>query len=142
MGKNPYVYAQAYLGKGEGSILINVARAVLMAFRPLTDYDGMQADHIDSNMARNVLSNLQWKSRAANNARLHTRRLKSKNHHHERHPDTIIRATKGKEVLEAKNGNRMAKMLGCSSVLIYRVLDPDDYAKTAKGWSLERLEMV
>ena len=36
-----------------------------------------------------------------------------------------------------KNGMCAAKGIGCSHVLVYRCLNPEDYAKTARGYQLE-----
>ena len=48
-------------------------------------------------------------------------------------------ATTGK-VLYFKNGSQCAEALNCSHVLIYNVLNPSHFAKTAKGWKLTYID--
>ena len=45
---------------------LRVNRAVLMAFKPMDNYDGWEAHHIDENTMNNTLSNLEWKSHLDN----------------------------------------------------------------------------
>lgn len=41
------------------------------------------------------------------------------------------------EVRFYKSGIAAARDIGCSSVLVYRAANPDDFAKHACGWKLE-----
>ena len=65
--------------------------------------------------------------------------MKRANHKHTLHPDTILKATRNGETITAANGRRLAELLGCSHTIVYRILDPDDYATTVFGWHIERI---
>jgi len=99
-------------------------------------------DHIDSNRRNNQASNLRWVTRQENNSRLHSRRLKSQNHTATNRDDQLILMRKGKRIEIAVNGYACARMIGCSHVLVYNVLSPDHWAKTAKGWSLAWVKTI
>ena len=78
-------------------------------------------------------------SRKQNNAKRHARKQKSLNHQTTYHENEMVKATNiaTGEVKYYKNGKQASLGIGCSHVLVYRCLSPDDYAKTAKGWRLE-----
>ena len=63
--------------------------------------------------------------------------MKSKNAKSSSHDNQVIKATKDGKTQYFYNGKQAAAVLRCSSPLIYRVVNKTDYAKTAKGWSLE-----
>ena len=100
-------------------------------------YKGLQVDHIDGDPSHDVKSNLRWTTRKRNNSRKMARARKSLNYRHVTHHDELIKAVNAEgEVMLFKNGREAADGIGCSHVLIYRCLNPEDYAKTAKGWTL------
>lgn len=116
-----------------------VHRLVAMMFCP----DGMknwkdknmQVDHIDGDRANNVLSNLRWLTRKENNSTPLARANKS-GKRKAKMKNSMIRATKGDEVLWFYNANQLKDYLGCSHVLI-------TYALQGKinhvfGWTVER----
>jgi hypothetical protein len=39
------------------------------------------------------------------------------------------------------NGYNAAQYIGCSHVLVYNVINPDHWAKKAKGWSLKWVDL-
>lgn len=106
-----------------------------------------QVDHKDNCRTRNCVSNLRWISRKANNSRKHARYMKSMNNNKNTHQGQIIRAWKWNETtLETdvkyfSNGTQAAKELGCSHVLVYYVLNPDHFARTARGWKLKWVDI-
>ena len=54
-----------------------------------------------------------------------------------KHDGEIVKATKDGEERIFKNVYQCCRELGFSHVLGYRVINKSDYAKTAKGWTLE-----
>jgi hypothetical protein len=54
----------------------------------------------------------------------------------------VLRATKDGKTLYFKNGSYCARALKCSHVLVYNVLNPSHFAKTAKGWKLEWISLA
>lgn len=112
-------------------------RLLAQAFLGLNPRSKMQVDHIDNNRANNDLSNLRVLNRKENNSTKHAKKAKSQNHRHTSHKGFIVIAKKDGQTLKAKNGNRMSKLLHCSHVLVYDVLNENHYQKTAKGWTLE-----
>ena len=69
--------------------------------------------------------------------------MKSKNANATDRRDYVIKCTNLKtgEVDYFINGKVAAKVLKCSHVLVYRVLNKTDYAKTAKGHLLEWVDL-
>lgn len=117
-----------------------VHRLVAKAFIPNpNNYE--QVDHINSNRQDNRVANLRWISRQDNNKRLHARRLRRENAKYTNHQDQVLRAERevdGKtEVRIYQSGTAAARDIGCSSVLVYRAANPDDFPKRACGWKLE-----
>lgn len=100
-------------------------------------YKGLQVDHIDGDPSHDVPSNLRFTTRKRNNSRKMARARKSLNYKHVTHHNELIKAVNAEgKVMLFKNGRDAANGIGCSHVLIYRCLNPEDYAKTAKGWTL------
>ena len=99
----------------------------------------MHIDHIDSNSSNDVPSNIRVVTRKQNNSRKHARLMKHLNHTNTRHENEMIKSTNVKtgEVTYYRNGMAAAKGIGCSHVLVYRCLNPNDYATTAKAHKLE-----
>ena len=100
-------------------------------------FKDLQVDHIDGNSSNDTPSNLRWTTRKRNNSRKMARKRKSLHSKTTSHRNEIIRATKDGQEILFKNGMVASRELGCSHVLIYRCLNPEDYATTAKGWKLE-----
>lgn len=107
-------------------------------------FKGKQVDHIDNNPENDVPSNLRWTTRKKNNSRKNARLRKSENYTCNRHEGEVVMATNTTtgEVVYFKNGNQCAQALNCSHVLIYNVLNPSHFAKTAKGWKLEWMPLA
>lgn len=93
-------------------------------------------DHINSDSFDNRASNLRWVTKKMNNRTKHSRKAKSANARHASHYNECIRAEKDGEVRYFMNGYIAAKEIGCTHPLIYNVLNPDHWAKRAKGWEL------
>ena len=117
--------------------LLPVHRLVAMAWVSGRTSRKRYVNHIDSDRMNNKASNLEWTTRKQNNSTKHARQMKSKNASCVNHQNECIKAVKGGEVQYFKNGRTAAKAIGCSFPLIYQVLNPDHFAKTAKGWHLE-----
>lgn len=98
-------------------------------------------DHIDSDRTNNSAENLRWVSRKQNNSTGHSRRMKSKNAKHSDRRNQVIRMEKDGVSKLAANGYVAAEMIGCSHVLVYNVLNPSHWAKSAKGWRLEWVDL-
>lgn len=92
---------------------------------------------MDGNSTNDVPSNLRFVSRKTNNSTKRSRQLRREHYTCTRHPDHIVKATKDGEERLFKNVNQCCRELGFSHVLGYRVINKSDYAKTAKGWTLE-----
>ena len=105
-------------------------------------FKGMQVDHIDNNPQNDVPSNLRWTTRKRNNSRKNARMMKSENYACNKHDGEIVKATKDGEERLFKNVNQCCRELGFSHVLGYRVINKSDYAKTAKGWTLEYVPLT
>lgn len=93
-------------------------------------------DHINSDCTDNRACNLRWVTKKTNNRTEHSRKAKSANARHASHYNECIRAEKDGEVRYFMNGRIAAKEIGCTHPLIYNVLNPDHWAKRAKGWEL------
>lgn len=96
-----------------------------------------QVDHIDGNRTRNCVSNLRWVSRKFNNSRPRAKRLRAQANKGVSHIHQFVKATKGEQVMYAKNASQMARKIGCSHVLTIKALRGD--CNTAKGWKLQYL---
>lgn len=92
-GKNKYWFCTIYNPMTKKQVLVNVARAVCMAFHPIEgeDYKNLQADHIDCNPNNNVQSNIRWLSRDSNNGRKHAKMMREINRRLTRHPDEFVK---------------------------------------------------
>lgn len=97
-----------------------------------------QIDHKDSDKTNNAVSNLRWVSRQFNNSRKRTKMLKSANHNTTSHIHQFVKAEKDGQVLYFKNGNKTAKGIGCSHVLVIKALRGD--INTARGWKLSYID--
>lgn len=100
-------------------------------------FKGLQCDHINNNSSDDKPSNLRLTTRKRNNSRKHAREMRSRNYRNTRHENQIVRAVKNGEEKLFKNVMQCCKELGFSHVLGYRVINKTDYAKTARGWTLE-----
>lgn len=70
--------------------------------------------------------------------------MKSMNYKNVRHDNQIVKVTNlstGKVELY-KNAMRASKAIGCSHVLVYRCLNPYDYATTAYGHKVEYVPLT
>jgi hypothetical protein len=47
-------------------VKLTQSREILKAFKPLDNYEDMEADHIDDNHLNNALNNLQWLTKSDN----------------------------------------------------------------------------
>lgn len=129
-----YVCLRDMLGNGNTKA---VHRLVALAFLP--NPKGLeQVDHINNNRRDNVQSNLRWISRKDNNSRKHARMLKSKHAKVTPKSHLFVKATKGEEVKYFKNARRTAMGIGCSHVLVIKVLRGE--FSQACGWKLEYLD--
>lgn len=134
-------YTHCCLSKDGKRRSATVHRLVAEAFLPNPNgYE--QVDHRNNKKTDNRAVNLRWVSRKQNNGKRHARKLHRLNYNCNRHNGEVLRATNATtgEVLYFKNGRQCAKALNCSTVLIYNVLNPSHFAKTAKGWKLTYIE--
>ena len=97
-------------------------------------------DHINGIRDCNRFTNLRWLTRKQNNGRKQSRNRIRANHKYTSHRGQVILARRGGEVKKYRNGIDAAKGIGCSHVLVYRVLNPLDYPKSVYGWKLEYVE--
>lgn len=102
----------------------------------------MHIDHADNDSTNDNPSNLRITTRKKNNSRKHARLMKRLNHKATNHSNEIVKANKDGQELLFKNGMEAARELGVSHVLVYRILNKSDYAKTAKGWVLEYVPLT
>lgn len=121
--------------------LLPVHRLVALAWVEGRSKDRNFVKHVDGNRLNNKMSNLEWTTRTACNSTPRSRKLRSDNASHVKHATECIKATRRGEVKYFKNGKVAAKAIGCSSPLIYMVLNPNHFAKTAKGWTLEWVDI-
>lgn len=135
-------YAYAYLGpdtKVYGGML-PVHRLVCIAWHGEPRGRRTFVDHIDGNRINNDFKNLRWATRKEN-----SRKRKRNSHNglkNNAHASKIIQATdKEGKMRFFMNAYDAAKCIGCSHVLIYRVLNPNDWPQTAKGHMLEWREI-
>lgn len=118
-------------------------RIICQAFHPDPDYAAKQVDHIDNNHLNDRPENLRWVSRKFNNTRKHALRLRSENARCSSHVDEVIKGTgRDGEIKYFNNGKDAAKQIGCTSVLVYNVLNKMHWAKRAKGWKLEWVKIA
>lgn len=118
------------------------SRLICQAFHPVANYQQLQCDHIDNDTTNDHPDNLQWLTRKENNSKSHTRQLKSKNAKNTSHKGNVIKGIdKQGNIKYFKNGMKCAAQLNCSHVLVYNVLNPNHFAKTAKGWKLEWIDV-
>ena len=122
--------------------MTTAARLICTAWHG-TPAPGMQCAHLDDNSTNDSPDNLAWMTRKENNSQPHARAMKSKNANATDRRDYVIKCTdlKTGEVDYFINGKVAAKALKCSHVLVYRVLNKTDYAKTAKGHLLEWVDL-
>lgn len=118
------------------------ARIICQAFHPNSNYKHLQADHIDCDTTNDNPENLRWLTRKQNNSTEHSLQMRSKNAKCTSHLGEVIKATnrKTEEVKYFQNGKHAAEVLGCSSPLIYMVLNENNYQTTAKGWHLQYIK--
>ena len=142
-------YLTIYLGKlGDGKYnyyTVPRYRIIAAANDPNYDYDtykDLQVDHIDNCSSNDHPSNLRFTTRKFNNSRKHARTMKTINNKKTPHQGEIVRAEKDGIEMLFKNGMDAARGLGCSHVLIYRCLNPKDYARKAKGWTLSYVPLT
>lgn len=134
-------YIQCGLSKDGKQKSTSVHRLVAEAFLPNPNgYE--QVDHRNNKKTDNRAVNLRWVSRKQNNGKRHARKLHRLNYNNNRHNGEVLMATNATtgEVLYFKNGCKCAEALNCSTTLIYRCLNPNDYANTAKGWKLTYID--
>ena len=140
-GKLKYMYVNAHAPDSKTRILINVARAICMAFHPIEgydfeDYSSLQADHIDNNSLHNVQSNIRWVSRQFNNSRRHAKLLREINRKMTTHKQEYVKAvSETGEVKYFINGRHAAKWIGCSTPYVYMCLQKK--VAGVMGWTLE-----
>lgn len=116
------------------------ARVICLAAHPNKNYKFLQADHIDSNTLNDSPENLQWLTCKQNNSKEHAIMMKKMNHKATRHDGQYVKATLKDDnniVMWFKNGRTAAKAIGVSHVAAYKVLNPDHYSKTCRGWILQ-----
>ena len=93
---------------------------------------------MDSNRARNPVSNLRWVSRQFNNSRPHARRLKRLARKGESKLHLVVRAEKAGETRYFKNARQAALGLGFSHVMSIKVLGGE--FNNAHGWKLTYID--
>ena len=131
-------YLAVNLRKHDGSgWTITIHRLVAETFIP-NPKNLEQVGHKDDDRTNNRLENLYWTSRDENNARDNARRMKSTNAAHTARSHLFVKATKDGEVRYFKNARRAAQGLGCSHVLVIKVLRNENH--TALGWKLEYID--
>lgn len=135
-------YMYCVLPKGvKFSGLLPVHRLVAIAWWGKPRGRKTFVDHINSCRTDNSYKNLRWSTRKQNaSKRLRNSRNGLFSNAHSKH---IIRATSkdGTQSLAFMNATDAAKWIGCSRVMIYRVLNEYDWPKTAKGWTLSWVEI-
>lgn len=139
--RNGYMYVSHPDFRG----LLPVHRLVCTAFndKKITAKNRakFQAAHLNGDRLDNRASNLVWMTRKQNNEQEHTRKKISKNAKRTDRRDQVIAATKNDEVIYFWSGNSAAEYIQCSHVLVYNVLNPEHWAKTAKGWHLKWVDL-
>lgn len=134
--KTGYVSVWLKSDAGESRMFLT-HRVVAEAFIPNPD-NLEQVDHKDADKTNNTVANLRWVSRKFNNSRRRAKILKSANHKVTSHIHQFVKAEKDGQVLYFKNGNKTAKGIGCSHVLVIKALRGD--INTAKGWKLSYID--
>lgn len=134
-----YLYAQAPYGfKG----ILPIHRLVCIAWHGEPCGNRNVVGHIDGNRTNNCESNLKWITRIENNSDKLARKRKSQNARFVKRDNQIIRAVNKKtgEIRYYEYAKQVMVDLKCSHVLVYNVLNPNHFAKTAKGWFLEYID--
>ncbi len=90
---------EGYMVTGVKGKSFRVHRLVLMAFKPITNYENMVVDHIDGCKSNNVLENLEWVDIATN-----TQRHFQNNEHNIKHKTRPLIVTWIQDFEAFKNG--------------------------------------
>ncbi len=94
-----------------------------------------QVDHINNDRSDNSVSNLRFVSRKTNNRRKHAKMMKSRNHRKGQMRSVRIFNPKSGKTLLFRTQQQAADYIGCSRVLITKVLQ-DKVAHKAMGWEV------